>query len=446
MQDIPHQLSGATALSILAAMAIVAANAGFVAAEFALIKVRPARLEELAAAGSRRARSALSLVRNLDETLSVCQVGITLTSLGLGWLGEPAFGALFAIALSPTEPYLGALSLSVSVAFAFFTITVLHVVLGELVPKSLAIQTAERVALTIAWPLRAFRLLAWPLVALLNVSARSVLRVTGLEDVVESSAHSREEIRQLVHGSLSDGVLSPREADMLDRLFHFSERQAGDVMVPRSRIVALDVDQPLDAVLALIREEAYSRYPVYRGSLDNVTGVLHVKDLFAALAGDRRPADWAGLARRPMMIPETMRLERLLRRFQVERTHLAIVLDEYGGVAGIVTLEDVLEELVGELRDEFDAEEIDEVRPRPGGGYILDPIVAVDRVVELVEDAPEVPDEVRTVAGLMQASLGRLPAAGDRVPFGSGHELVAAVVEGTRVQRIELIPVRQAVG
>ncbi|GAB4369311.1 MAG: hemolysin family protein [Acidobacteriota bacterium] len=446
MHDIPHQSPGTIVLAIVAAIVLVVANAGFVAAEFALVKVRPARLEALAAAGSRRARSALWLARRLDETLSVCQVGITLTSLGLGWLGEPAFGVLFERLLAPAEPWLGALSLSVSVGFAFFTITFLHVVLGELVPKTLAIQTAERVSLAIAWPLRAFRLAAWPLVVLLNGSAQVIMRVTRVGQTTEASAHSRDEIRQLVAASMAHGALSAREADLLDNLFHFSERQAGDVMVPRSRVVALDADAPLDDVLATVREEAYSRYPVYRGSLDEVVGVLHVKDLFAAIAGGRPDGAWARLARRPVLIPGTMTLERLLRRFQLERTHLAIVLDEYGGVAGIVTLEDVLEELVGELRDEFDSEEVDEVRPRPGGGYILDPVVAVDRVVSLVDGAPEVPDEVRTVAGLMQAALGRLPEAGDRVPFGKDHELVATAVDGTRIQRIELVPASRTTG
>jgi CBS domain containing-hemolysin-like protein len=440
MQELADQSALPAALSIVAAILLVLGNAGFVAAEFALVSVRPGRLEERARQGSRRARIALHLVRHLDETLSACQVGMTLTSLALGWLGVPAFGALLARLIGPAEPWLGPAAVALSLTAAFLLVGFLHAVLGEYVPKRSALVRPERLSLALAAPLRAFAWLAWPLVVLSRGAARLVLRSLPVR-TGEAAAHSLEEIRQLLGRSVRQGAIGLQDVRLLENLFRFASTQVHDVMVPRDRVVALDLQRPLGEMIEVARREEYSRYPLIEGSLEHVAGVLHVKDLLLALGEDERP-DVRALVRRPLMIPESMFLETLLRRFQLERGHLAIVLDEYGGVAGIVTLEDVLEELVGELRDEFDAEERDEVRLRAGGGWVLDPVTSLDRARELVEAPPEVPEEVHTVAGLLQSALGRLPRAGDRIDFGAGHELVAAVVQGTRIVRVELVPVR----
>lgn len=441
MHDVPDQRALEIVLNILAVALLVLANALFVAAEFALVKVRPSRLRELAERGQSRARIAAYMAENLDATLSVCQVGITLASLALGWLGEPAFGALMAKLFAPAEPWLGPLSLTLSMGSAFFLITFLHVVLGELVPKTVAIDVAERVSLAVAWPLRLFWILAWPLVVSLNGTARLILRSMNFRFGSEGSAHSIEEIRQLVALSARHGQIDIREKELIENLLRFSEMTAQDVMVPRSRVAWLDVEAPIGATLQLVREEEYSRYPLCKGDLEKVLGVLHVKALFQ---GDPEELDLENLARPPLMVPGTIDLETLLQRFRVDRGHLAIVIDEYGAVSGIVTLEDVLEELVGELRDEFDAEELDESRPRPGGGWILDPVFAVERASELVPDPPAIGEDIHTVAGLMQAELGRLPEPGDRIPFGAEHVLEARVVEGARVVRVDLIPLKAA--
>jgi CBS domain containing-hemolysin-like protein len=430
-----------TTVAILAAMLLVLGNALFVAAEFALVRVRPGRLRELARAGNRRAERAHYLVQHLNEALSVCQVGITLTSLALGWLGEPAFGAIFSFFFSPLEPWFGAVTLSLSIGSAFLFITFLHVVLGELVPKTFAILLAEKVALAVALPLRFFWIASWPLVAVLNGSANLLMRPFVSQEISEAAAHGRDEIRQLLLTSLRQGRIGRIEAKLVDNLFNFARRRTRSIMIPRARIAAIDIERPLAESLQLIREEGYSRYPLIRGDLDRVIGIVHVKDIFRQLAADAGSPDLRSLARKPVIVPETMPVDRLLRQFQIDRTHMAIVSDEYGGTAGIATLEDVLEEIVGELRDEFDDDEVDPVRIRPGGGWVLDPLLPFDRAAELVDDPPEAPEGVNTVAGFIQHGLGRVPEAGDRVPFGPDHELVAAVVQGASVLQVEMIEI-----
>ncbi len=443
MESNPASFDG-TLLAIVAALVLILANGVFVAAEFALVRVRPGRLKALARQGRVSAVRALFLVQHLDEALSVSQVGITLCSLGLGFLGEPAFArlfqALFGGVFAARDPAARGLVLSFSIAASFLLVTFLLVVIGELIPKRIAIRVAERVLLAVAPPLRLFWFASWPLVVLFNSSARAALRWVHFSRPQDEATHSREEIRQLLTLSVSSGQLGAWESSLLDNLFRFGKRRARDAMLPRARVVALDLLQPAESQLARARQEGYSRYPLVEGDMDHVVGILHMKDVFAALPPEGAALDLRRLARQPLIVPETLPLDRLLRRFQIDRAHLAIVADEYGAVLGIVTLEDVLEELVGELRDEFDAEEQDPVRPRPGGGYILDPALPFDRAAELVSEPPPPPEEVHTVAGLLQAELGRIPEAGDRVPFGPRHELVAAAVQGARVIRVELIP------
>lgn len=429
-----------TAAAIAGALLLVLANALFVAAEFALVRVRPGRLRELSAKGSRRAARALHLVEHLDQALSVCQVGITLASLALGWLGEPAFASIFEFLLGPAEPWLGTVALSASLGLSFLFITFLHVVLGELVPKTVAIVLAEKVALGVSLPLRLFWIASWPLVALLNFSARQILRPFPIGDVEEAEAHGREELRQILRRSLKQGRLGAIDVALLDNIFRFANRRVREIMVPRARVVALDAGKPVAELLERIREEGFSRYPLVEGDLDNVIGMIHVKDLLQPLIAGESRVDLRRLARPCPVVPETLTADRLLRTFQQSRAHLAAVADEYGGTAGIVTLEDVLEELVGELRDEFDLGEQDPIRPRSGGGWVLDPLLPLDRLAELVPEPPPAPPGVHTVAGLMQERLGRLPRAGDRIPFGPGHELVATVVQGTNLLRAELVP------
>lgn len=437
------QVPGDVATSILVAVGLVLANALFVMAEYALVRVRPTRLAALSQAGSWTAGRALKLVERLDESISVCQVGITLCGLGLGYVAEPAFAGLMAALLgkllSPVSHLVGPLSTTLAIGASLLLVTFLVVVLGELVPKRLTIAKTERIALATALPIHWFGIVAWPLVVLFNGTARLLSRGMNLGGT-EDAGHSREEIRQLVVMSAKSGTMDLLEVGLLENLFRFARRRARDAMVPRARVVALDVTKPLDVLLARARSEGYSRYPVIEGDLDRLVGIVHVKDLFTLEGKAPTHADLRRIVRPPLIVPDGLPLERLLGRFQAERAHLAVVADEYGAVVGIVSLEDVLEELVGELRDEFDVEEQDQVRARPGGGWVLDPALPVDRAAELVPDAPEVPEGIHTLAGLLQSELGRLPDPGDRIPFGEEHELVASVVQGTRILRVELVP------
>ncbi len=427
-------------LGLLLLVALIVLNAIFVAAEFALVRSRPGRLRALARQGTRGAQHALFLVEHLSDAVAVCQVGVTLCSLALGYLGEPALAHLITKGLGGALgalPWVGRFALTISIAISFLLVTVLLVVLGELVPKQLAIVLAEKIAVTIALPVRLFRAVAWPLVAVLNGMARVVVRMFRLPPQRGDASHSREELMQLLVVSAQAGQIGALETTVMQNLFRFSQKRTRDAMVPRSRAVVLDVTRPPEELRARARAEGYSRYPLVERDLDRVVGVVHVKDFPERdLAG----LDVRRLARTATFVPDTLPLDRLLRRFQADRSHLAIVMDEYGAVTGIVTLEDVLEELVGEVRDEFDAEEQDPVRPRPGGGFELDATLPIDRAAELVVDPPEAPEGVYTIAGLLQAELGRLPATGDRVPFGKGHELVASAVQGTRLLRVELVP------
>lgn len=428
--------------AITLAVVLIAINALFVAAEFALVRARPARLRALAREGDRGAAGALGLVERLTDTLAVCQVGITLCGLALGYIGEPAFAHMLTWVFSRVlDPLPGAerFALPLSIGASFLLVTVLLVVLGEIVPKRIAVGSAERIAALLSLPIRVFALAFKPLVWALNGLSRATLRLFGLDVQAKEAGHSRDEIRQLLALSMRSGEFGTVEATLLDNLFRFSKRRARDAMVPRARVIALDLSQPVPSLLALARNEGYSRYPLIERDLDHVVGIVLVKEL-ANLPPTAATSDLRRITRPALIVPDTLSLDRLLRRFQAERAHFAVVADEYAAVVGIVTLEDVLEELVGELRDEFDVEEQDPVRPLPGGGFALDPALPVDRVLELVGDPPEPPEGVHTLAGLLQAELGRIPNTGDRVPFGAAHELVAAAVQGTRILRVELLP------
>jgi CBS domain containing-hemolysin-like protein len=436
-----HESSLGLPLGLLVAAALVALNAFYVGAEFSLVRARPSRIKALARTGSRSAILADRLVSNLDETLSVCQVGITLASLALGWIGEPVFAAMMRRVLGPLDPWLGSLSITVSIATAFLIITFLHIVLGELVPKSIGIAMAERAALWIAIPLRVSQLALYPLVAVLNFCAQLFLRPFKLDSSQAHADPSEDEIKQSILRSRERGAIGPVQARLLEGILPFSRRRSRDVMVPLARVALVDLRQPWPAIVQLIINERYSRYPLFDGDYDRIARVIHTKTLLPFLADSSTAPDLMKLSQPAPVIPDTLSLERLLAALQTAHAHMAIVANEYGHTVGIVTIEDVLEELVGELRDEFDQEEVDPVRSRPGGGYLLDPVLPIDRALELIGESFELPDGVHTLSGLLQAELGRIPRRGDSVPFGDKHRLEASAVQGTRVLEVALIPI-----
>jgi magnesium and cobalt exporter, CNNM family len=421
-------------LFIALAFGLVLLNAFFVAAEFAMVKVRGTRLEELAEGGNVRGRIALAAHKRIDGFLSATQLGVTLTSLGLGWIGEPAFAHLLAgafVALGIESP---TVIRNTSVAIAFALISFLHIVVGELAPKSYAIRATERVTLLVALPMRAFQVVFAPALWLLARASQATLRLLGVTpETSKELAHSEDELRLLLAESHRLGALSATKRELLENIIDYTERTARHVMIPRADIAYVSLARPLEENLAVITQTAATRYPLASTDIDHVMGMVHVKDLFVRREQIKSSADLATLKREILFVPETRRLDALQRDFQHHRTHMAIVVDEYGGTSGLVTLEDVIEEIVGEIQDEFDREP-PAVEETPDG-VVFDGLSLTDDVEErLGVELPETAD-VSTLGGFVTAQVGRMPRPGDRVQV-DGFELRVLEVEGRRVTKV----------
>jgi CBS domain containing-hemolysin-like protein len=404
-------------MSLLAAVILLAANAFFVAAEFALVKVRAIRLEALAAAGSMRARLAGRILQHLEAYLAACQLGITMASLGLGWVGEPTVAAL----LEPTFRFLGLgepLLHTVAFLTGFLIFSSFHIVVGEQVPKILAIRKAEPISVWIALPLHAFFLLWWPLNWALNSASRAILRFLGVAEVSDREVYSGAELRQLIGASRQVGEMRKQEHDMLGAVFDLEKLEVGEVMTHRRSIISINADAPVEEIVRLVREGPYTRYPMWRGDPDNVTGVLHAKDVLAAVqrsGGQASGAELRRLATPPWFIPDTTSLLHQLLAFRQRRAHLAFVIDEYGALMGLVTLEDILEEIVGDIVDEKDVE-VSGVQQEGDGNLLVEGRVTVrDLNRQFDWDLPD--DEATTVAGLLIYEARRIPEVGESFQF-----------------------------
>jgi CBS domain containing-hemolysin-like protein len=381
---------------------LIIGTAFFVAAEFAVVKVRASRIDQLISEGNKNAAAVKTIIGNLDGYLSACQLGITITALALGMLGEPTLEILFhPLFVSLQIP--PAIVTPLSIAIAFALITFLHVVVGELAPKTLAIQKAETVSLWLARPLIGFYKLLYPFIWALNGSARLLVRIFGLEQVSEHEfAHSEEELRILLSESLKGGQINKNEYKYVNNIFEFDDRLAKEIMVPRTQMVCLYADLPFDENLKIIESEQFTRYPVVDQDKDNITGVVNMKELFMAHIQNKsiRIADYV----RPVLtVIETIPIHSLLRRMQKEQVHMAILIDEYGGTAGIITIEDMVEEIVGEIRDEFDAEERPMVE-KDKDNMVLDGKVLINEVNELL--GIELDDEeIDTIGGWLYTQI-----------------------------------------
>ena len=423
----------------LLAFVFVLMNAFFVAAEFAIVKLRYTKAEELAETAGTRGRILHKVHTHLDEYLSACQLGITLASLGLGWIGEPAFSRLIA----PMLGWFGIADPDVvhGVAFvgAFAVISFLHIVIGELAPKSLAIRQPEPVSLWTAVPLFSFYWLMYPFIWFLNGSANLLLRAMGvslLQGVEE--AHSVAELKKVLRASHRHGELGRDSADLLKRAFELDELTAGDVMRPDEEMVTLNVDDPLPQTLATIRSHRYSRYPVYEGEPDNLLGILHVKDLVLELDRNAGNAELRALVKPALMISSGMSATGILKEFQRGYPHFAIVVDEYGTILGFVTLDHVVEVLVGTIEDEFSHRRPDWFR-QPDGSYVGHgslSIYSLERLLN-VEISP-FPD-VNSVGGLVMDKLERIPEVGDKAAF-EDFELEVREMEGPRIVTVAVTP------
>ena len=416
-----------TPLRIAIVCLLVLGNAIFVAAEYALVTGRRSRLEERAERGGLGARTALRLMDDPVRFISTVQIGITVSAILLGAIGEPLLSGVMEPPLSNTVAFL----------IAFSILTYLSVVLGELVPKAVALQKAEPLAVALAVPLDWLAKIAHPLVWLLQVSANVVLRGLRVKPAPAGMiAYTREDIRHSVAAAEDVGELHEAEEEMLYKVFDFASKEVSAVMVPRPEVVGISVDMPPEDALTTVVDSPFTRYPVYRGSLDEIVGVLHVRDLFAAMHDLGMAAvQLESIVRPAYVVPETKDLAALLADFRREKQHLAIVIDEYGATEGIVTLEDVLEEIVGEIEDEFDLpdtsiERIDETHIRIDGTYTID-----DFNEEFGTELEE--GDYHTMAGLVFGALGRQPEIGDDVQVDGLH-LEVLEVDGSRIGRIEV--------
>jgi CBS domain containing-hemolysin-like protein len=425
------------------ALLLVAANGFFVATEFAIVKVRSTRLQALVDDGKPGAANALKMTEKLDAYLSATQFGITLASLGLGWLGEPAFAHLLEPLLDRVVPEGAAVGLShtISVAIAFAIITFLHIVLGELAPKSLAIQRAEAVTLAVALPMRAFYFLLYPGIWLLNGVAGKVLHLFGLQQAGEShEAHSEDELRIILHSSAEAGAITTARAELLERALEMAQKTARQVMVPRSQVKYLDLEESLEKNVADARAAGHTWQPVCRGDMDHVEGMVNAKDLFFLLSrGELRSL--AQVQRPVLFVPETATLEQLLSEFRRRRRQLALVVDEHGGTSGIVTLADVVAEVVGDVAEL--GRRVGEVRVLPGGRLELAGTTQLDDLEERLDVSFDLDEdeegEVTTIAGYLMARLGRIPEKGDLLRLDMWRIQVEEV-DGPRVVRVSVEP------
>lgn len=419
-------------LGLVLALVFVVLNGFFVAAEFAVVKCRPTRMEELARAGSRTARLVMRILTHLDEYLSACQLGITLASIALGWIGEPVMATL----LHPVFEAVGVdarYRVGISFGVGYTLISAAHIVAGEMAPKSLAIQRAERISLYVAYPLHWFYVAFRPAIWVLNEAAWILLRAIGLTRTGEAEHTLTEaELQTLLTRTGTGGGPPAIAADLARHSLEFAARTVGDVLIPRVDMVYLDVNEPLEAMVSRAESFPFSRYPLCDGGPDNILGIIHVKDLFRL---SRSGGEVRSILRSVPTVPESKPLAELLREFQRLRVHMAVVVDEYGGVEGIVTLEDVLEEIVGEIADEYDIEEAQIVRIG-ADTWIVSARTRLEDLNEQLGTALE-SQTSETVGGWVFDELGRPPSPRDMVRHGE-WQFVVDKMDGKRIRQVRV--------
>lgn len=421
-------------LYILIAVFLILLNGFFVAAEFALVKVRVSQLEELVGKGSVVARLALWLGTRLDASLSACQLGITMASLGLGWVGEPAFKDLITRPLEYVGVTSSHLVEGIAFSIAFILITALHLVVGEQAPKIFAIRRPELLVMWCAIPLAAFYFLAYPLLMALNATTSLLLRRAGVDSASEhETPHTEKEIRALLSQAHVHGKLTRAEHRLLNAVFEFDDSICRHIMLPRNEVDFLDANHTIADCFAFVLQTKHTRYPVCEGSLDQTIGVLHIKDMLART--DDKSTPLREITRPSHLVPETMPISQLLRHFQTTHQLMALVVDEYGTVTGMVTLENVLERIVGSVEDEFDTEP-PEIARKGKGKYIVRGRVLVEDINRRLNLALET-DDADTLAGLLMTQAGRVLEVGDRVEVG-GVAAEVLEVDGARATRIQL--------
>lgn len=424
-------------VSLLLIAVLIALTAFFVATEFAIVKIRSSRIDQLMEEGKPGAKAAKHVVTHMDEYLSACQLGITVTALGIGWLGEPAVKSL----IDPLFDRLGidaSVSHVVSIALAFLIITFLHVVVGELAPKTIAIQKAETITLTFAKPIIWFYRVLFPFIWALNGSARLLVRMFGVKSVTEHEvSHSEEELRIIMSDSYKSGEINQAELTYVNNIFKFDDRIAKEIMVPRTKMISLSSEEDIEDWMYIIKKEKFTRYPVYEGDKDNIIGIINIKDILMAQIKDTEPESdmkVTGFLKPVILVIDTIPIHDLLLKMQKEHTHMAVLLDEYGGTSGLVTVEDIIEEIVGEIRDEFDTDEVADVTKVDEDHYSFSGKVLIHEVNDLI--GTELSDEeVDTLGGWILSQNFDI-AEGESI-YSDGFIFTVKEVEGHQIQIIE---------
>lgn len=433
-----------SAFNISLVIFLVLANGFFVASEFALVAVRKSRIEALVNEGNKSAERLLGLLNNLNAYISATQLGITLASLGLGWIGEPAVASLLEPVLIRLGEATGLTFLAsgtvlhtISFTIAFSFITFLHIVFGELAPKTVALELAERVSLAIALPLQIFyKVFNYP-IRLLDWTGTRTVRLFGLKPSGEhGSSYTEDEIRQLINISQESGYLNEEERKLINKVFEFSETTVREAMIPRTEIVGIPEISTLEDIARAFRQHGYSRLPIYRGSLDDIVGVIHSKDVMSFLL---RPKNFRldRVLQKPVYVVDTARLEDVLRRMQKEKFHFGFVVDEHGGVEGIITLEDLLEEIVGDISDEHDEEVNEQIHKESEGIFTLDGGVAIRDLNRRLHLNLPVSESYTTVAGFLMAEAGQILNEGESVRY-NGHIFKVEKVEKRRILKVRM--------
>ncbi len=422
-------------LGLVAVVLLVAANGLFVATEFSYVAVRRTRVEQLATQGHARARVLLGALKELDQYIAATQLGITMSSLALGWVGEPALGRVIEPPIERLAGAAGAEAATHAVAFviAFAFITVLHIVLGELAPKTVALQRPEATALTVAAPIALFTRIFRPFIWLMNSAGQLVVRPLGLRRAGEHEANlDSEELELVISASHRAGLLSSSELLLARRALEFGEIQAGQIMVPRTEVVALDAAASLDDVVTAISRTRHARYPVYEDDLDHVLGILDAKDLVAVVREGRH--DWRSSVRPAVAIPESVSVEQAVASMRERQVHIVLLVDEHGGTAGILTADEVLYRLLGKWLGSAGAQNADPVRTLPTGNLLLSGLALVADVEEAT-GAELAGEDYDTVGGFIMTRLGRIPRVGDRVDV-PGYRFRVQSMDGRRVDRV----------
>ncbi len=416
-------------------------NGFFVASEFAMVKVRKTRIEQLVNEGNHNAKIALEAIKDLDKFIAAVQLGVTISSIGLGWVGEGTLAHL----IEPLFAFLPGISQTIathtmSVSIAFALITFFHVVIGELIPKSIALEFTEKTALVVARPMQIITFIFNPFIWLLNGFGNLVLKAFNIPHTHKGSlVHSTEELDMLVNASYNGGVLNETEKEMLHNVFKFSDLTAKQVMIPRTDMVCIPIDMPMEELNKLAAESQYTRYPVYEEDIDHITGLVHVKDLYSLSIKDE-VCPIAKIQREVLMVPETITMDNLVLEFKKRKGQMAIVIDEFGGTSGLITLEDVLEEIFGEVQDEFDEEEECDIKEVAPNTYLANSMMRLDEFAEFFQiDEKEIDDEdIDTIGGLVVKLLGRLAEVDDAVTFNN-LTFVVKEVDGARITKLEII-------